>query len=154
MNILEKFFKADSTDFGNLILRLALGSVMFPHGAQKLLGLFGGPGFSGTINFFIEQMHFPWIIAFLIIIGESIGSVLLVLGLLTRFSALGIGLIMTGAMMIVHLKYGFFMNWFGTQKGEGIEYFIFAISITLVLSIKGAGAFSLDNLIFNKIKKI
>ena len=125
---------------------------MFPHGAQKLLGWFGGSGFPKTIGFFTEHMGLPWIIAFLVIIGESIGSLCLIMGFLTRFSAFGIGLTMLGAAYMVHWKYGFFMNWFGNQEGEGIEYFILIISIAIALIIKGGGKFSLDSL-FLKDKK-
>lgn len=152
MEILKKLFQTNSNDYAGLILRLALGIVMFPHGAQKLFGWYGGYGFSSTIGFFTEQMHFPWIIAFLVIMAESIGAVLLILGLLTRFSAFGIGLTMFGAMLMVHWKYGFFMNWFGKQEGEGIEYFILLLSIAIALIIKGAGSLSLDDLISKKIK--
>ena len=83
-----------------LVARLALGIVFFPHGAQKLLGWFGGGGFSGTIGAF-TQGGMPWLVALLVILGESLGSISLILGFMSRFCAFGIGCIMLGAIAIV-----------------------------------------------------
>jgi putative oxidoreductase len=127
-----------------LILRVALGIVMLPHGAQKLLGWFGGFGFSGTMGFFTQQMHLPWIVAFLIIIGESFGSMGLIIGFLTRVAAFGVLLIMVGAISLVHWPNGFFMNWSGKQAGEGFEYHLLAIAMSVVLLLYGAGKWSVD----------
>ena len=112
-----------ATDDGwaGLILRLTLGIVMFPHGAQKLLGWYGGFGFTGTLGFFTGTMHLPWLIAFLVIIGEFFGSLGLLVGFLTRFSAASLGVIMLGAISLVHWPHGFFMNWGGKQGGEGYD---------------------------------
>jgi putative oxidoreductase len=140
--MLNSIFKTDD-DFAIFIARLALGIVILPHGLQKLLGLFGGPGFSGTVNFFVQQ-GVPSVIAFLIIIGESFGSLGLIIGFLSRLAALGITLIMLGAIFLVHFPNGFFMNWFGAQKGEGFEFHILAIGLGLVVLIKGAGKWSVD----------
>ncbi len=141
------------TDDGwsGLILRLTLGLVMWPHGAQKLLGWYGGFGFSGTMGFFTEQMHFPWIVAFLVIIGESFGSLALLAGFLTRFAAASIGVIMLGAISMVHWPHGFFMNWFGKQQGEGYEYHLLVIGISIALLITGGGKWSLDRLISHRL---
>jgi putative oxidoreductase len=137
--------------WAGLILRLTLGLVMFPHGAQKLLGWYGGFGFSGTMGFFTETMHLPWLVAFLVIIGESFGSVALLGGLLTRFTAASLGVIMLGAISMVHLPHGFFMNWFGKQAGEGYEYQLLVIGIGLALLITGAGKWSVDKVIAERI---
>ena len=134
-----------------LILRLTLGLVMFPHGAQKLLGWYGGFGFSGTMGFFTETMHLPWLIALLVIIGESFGSVALLLGLLTRFTAASLAVIMVGAIVTTHMPNGFFMNWFGKQAGEGYEYHLLVIGIGLALLITGAGKWSVDRVVAEKI---
>ncbi|HNI19105.1 MAG TPA: DoxX family protein, partial [Nitrospira sp.] len=115
------FFKTDDS-WAGLILRVVLGGVIFAHGAQKLLGWYGGFGFEGTMGFFTQKMGFPWLVAFLVIIGESIGSLGLIAGLLTRFTAASFVVIMLGAIVTVHLPQGFFMNWFGQQTGEGFEY--------------------------------
>jgi putative oxidoreductase len=131
-------------DLSLLILRLTLGGVMLPHGAQKLLGWYGGFGFNGTIGSFTQQMGLPWIVAFLIIIGESFGSVGLIVGFLTRIAAFGILLIMIGAIVLVHWPHGFFMNWFGKQAGEGYEYHLLAAGISLVLLLYGGGRWSVD----------
>ncbi len=149
---MKAFFQTDDS-WSGLILRLTLGLVMFPHGAQKLLGWYGGFGFDGTLGFFTEKMGIPWIIAFLIIMGESFGSLGLIVGFLTRFSAASIGVIMLGAITLVHLQNGFFMNWFGKQAGEGYEYHLLVLGISIALTIIGAGRWSVDQQIAQRIKK-
>jgi len=149
---MKAFFQTDDSWTG-LILRLTLGIVMFPHGAQKVLGWYGGFGFDGTMGFFTQTMGLPWIIAFLIIIGEFFGSLGLLVGLLTRFSAASIGVIMLGAITMVHLQNGFFMNWFGKQPGEGYEYHLLVLGIAIALTIIGAGRWSVDQQIAQRIVK-
>ena len=149
---MKAFFQTDDSWTG-LILRLTLGIVMFPHGAQKVLGWYGGYGFSGTLGFFTDTMHLPWIIAFLIIIGEFFGSLGLLVGFLTRFSAASIGVIMLGAITLVHWPNGFFMNWFGKQAGEGYEYHLLVLGISIALTIIGAGRWSVDQQIAQRIAK-
>lgn len=149
---MKAFFQTDD-GWSGLILRLTLGLVMLPHGAQKLLGMFGGFGFDGTIGFFTEKMGIPWIIAFLIIMGEFFGSLGLITGFLTRFSAASIGVIMVGAITMVHLPHGFFMNWFGKQAGEGYEYHLLVLGIAIALTIVGAGRWSVDQQIAQRIAK-
>ncbi|HUB02926.1 MAG TPA: DoxX family protein [Terriglobales bacterium] len=134
---------ATSDDVTLTILRIVLGVVFFAHGAQKMLGWFGGYGFHGTMSFF-EHLGFPAPVAFLIICTEFFGGLGLIVGLLTRIPALGIGVEMIGALLIVHLPNGFFMNWYGNQKGEGFEYHLLVIAIAAVLLIRGGGAFSAD----------
>ncbi len=148
---MRRMFETDDA-WSGLILRLTLGIVMFPHGAQKLLGWYGGHGFAGTLGFFTEQMHFPWIVAFLVIIGESFGSVGLLIGLLTRFTAASLAVIMLGAVTMVHWPHGFFMNWFGKQAGEGFEYHLLVIGISMALIITGGGKWSADGVIATKFK--
>jgi putative oxidoreductase len=129
------------------ILRLVLGIVFFFHGAQKMLGWFGGYGFSGTMNFFTHNMGIPAVFAFLAIAAEFFGSLGLILGLLTRVAASGIIVNMVVAIVLVHHANGFFMNWFGNQKGEGYEYHLLTIAVALAIVIRGAGAFSIDRMI-------
>jgi putative oxidoreductase len=134
------------TDGGaaGLILRLTLAIVIFPHGAQKALGWFGGGGFSGTVDFFSSQLGIPAAIAVLVIAAEFLGSLGLLFGFLTRICALGIGAVMLGAVFMVHLPNGFFMNWMGTQQGEGFEYHLLVLGIVLALLVTGGGAASVD----------
>jgi putative oxidoreductase len=129
-----------------LVLRLTLAVVMFPHGAQNLLGWFGGHGFRGTMAFFTKS-GIPAPLAFLAIMAEFLGPIGLALGLLTRVAALGLGVVMLVAALTVHGKHGFFMNWYGTQPGEGYEYHLLALGIALALVIGGGGAWSVDALI-------
>jgi putative oxidoreductase len=103
------------------------------------------------MGFFTETMHLPWLVAFLVIIGESFGSVALLAGLLTRFTAASLGVIMLGAITMVHLPNGFFMNWFGKQAGEGYEYHLLVIGIGLALLVTGAGKWSVDKVIAERI---
>jgi putative oxidoreductase len=149
---MKALFQTDDSWTG-LVLRLTLGLVMFPHGAQKLLGWYGGFGFSGTMGFFTETMHMPWIIAFLVIVGEFFGSLGLIVGLLTRFTAASFIVIMLGAITTAHIQNGFFMNWSGKQPGEGYEYHLLAIGIGLALVLTGAGKWSVDGLIAEKVER-
>jgi len=126
-----------------LLVRLALGGVMLPHGLQKTLGLFGGPGFSGMMGLFTSQ-GMPAMLAFLVILSESAGSLGLIVGLLTRVAAFGCAAVMLGAIGMVHWQNGFFMNWFGKQAGEGFEYHLLALGMALALLIGGGGKWSFD----------
>lgn len=138
-------------DVSLLILRLVAGVVMFPHGAQKMLGWFGGYGFAGTMHFFTSVMHIPPLFAVLAILAEFFAPILLIVGGLTRLAALGFAIDMLVAVIVVHAaNNGFFMNWTGQQKGEGIEYFIYAIGVPLALVVSGAGRYSLDALFAGK----
>jgi putative oxidoreductase len=127
-----------------LLLRLALGLVFFPHGAQKVLGWFGGYGFSATLGFFTGTLHIPAILAILAIAAEFLGSIALIVGAFTRVAAFGIATNMIVAVLAVHAQFGFFMNWSGAQKGEGIEFHFLALGIAIVLIISGGGMFSVD----------
>ncbi|TGK86986.1 DoxX family protein [Leptospira noumeaensis] len=139
-----------SGDIIPLILRITAFVVIFPHGAQKLLGWFGGYGFKGTYGFFTGQLKFPGILAVLIILGESFGSVFLLVGFFTKFAAASIAIIMIGAAIIAHRHNGFFINWNGNQKGEGYEFHILATGLLIALVVGGAGVYSVD---FNLIGK-
>ena len=133
-----------SDDYAITVARLVLGMVFFAHGAQKMLGWFGGYGFTGTMNFFTQMMHIPAPFAFLAICAEFFGGLGLIVGLLGRVAAFGIAMNMLVAILMVHIHYGFFVNWYGQQKGEGFEYHLLAIALALVVMIKGAGALSID----------
>lgn len=133
-------------DWVPALLRIALGGVMFPHGAQKLLGWFGGYGFVGTMDF-LTGMGMPTVVAFLVIMGESLGALALMLGFLTRFCAFSLTLIMVGAIGLVHWQNGFFMNWGGQAAGEGFEYHLLMVALGVVLMVRGGGSWSLDGLL-------
>ncbi len=134
-----------------LALRLVLGIVILPHGAQKLLGWFGGYGYRGTMGFFTGTLRIPYAFGLLAIVAESFGALALIAGLLTRPAALGIGVVMAVAALTSHRRNGFFMNWFGNQVGEGYEYFILAGGIALVLALAGGGTYSLDALLAGQL---
>jgi len=126
------------------LLRLVLGFVFFAHGAQKVLGWFGGFGFRATLGFFTQMMHIPAPLAVLAIAAEFLGGIGLVLGFLGRVAAFGIFCNMVVAIVLVHRHFGLFANWAGNQKGEGIEYHVLAIVICLAIMIRGSGALSID----------
>ena len=141
---MKKLLATNSENTSALIARLALGIVVFAHGAQKLFGWFGGYGFSGTMGFLTGTAHLPSFMAVLVILIESIGAVFILAGFLTRIAALGVALQFLGVMFIVHWQNGFFMNWYGNQKGEGIEFFLLLISLSVILLITGGGKASID----------
>ncbi len=130
-----------------LILRLTAGLVMLPHGAQLLLGWFGGYGFEGTMNYFTTAEGLPWIVGFLVIMIQFFGSLMLVLGFFTRLNALAMFGIVVG-MIFSHTDYGFFMNWFGNQKGEGFEFHLLLLGICAGSMFLGSGKYSLDQKLF------
>jgi putative oxidoreductase len=133
-----------------LILRIALGLVIFPHGAQKLFGWFGGYGFNGTMGFFTETMGIPYIFALLAIIAESFGALGLIIGLTTRVAAFGVGVTIGVAALMAHVQHGFFMNWSGQQAGEGFEFHLLVVGMALALIISGGGKWSVDSLLVKK----
>ena len=151
MAIFTKYLFQTNASFSYWIPRVILGCVMFPHGAQKLFGWFGGFGFTNTMTYFTETAGLPWVIALLIIMGESLGSLGLIMGFFTRLSALGLICIMVGAIITVHIPNGLFMNWFGKQAGEGFEYHLLVIGISIPLLISGGGKYSVDGLINKRI---
>jgi putative oxidoreductase len=147
-----KFLFKTEDSWTGLVLRLGLGLVMFPHGAQKVLGWFGGHGFSATMEMFTGMMHVPVVFALLAVLAESAGSIGLITGCLTRVAAFGILCNMMVAIFMVHLPNGFFMNWTGKQAGEGFEYHILAIAIAIVLILVGGGKWSVDRAIASRIR--
>jgi putative oxidoreductase len=150
--MLNKILRTDN-DIATAIVRLALGVVFFAHGAQKLLGWFGGYGFTGTMGFFTRVMHIPTVFAFLAIAAEFFGGLGLIFGFLTRIAAIGVLSNMIVAIALVHSQFGFFMNWTGTQKGEGYEYHLVILAVTVLLIIRGAGALSLDGPLSSPAKR-
>ncbi len=151
---MEQLLQLFETDDGwdKTILRLAAGGVMLPHGAQKLLGWFGGYGFNGTMGFFTDTMGMPWIMGFTVIMVEFFASLALLAGAFTRLAALGIAVVMTGAVAVAHWQNGFFMNWANKNEGEGFEYHLLMFGICVALLIGGGGKASLDRVIFQRLK--
>ena len=128
---------------GLTVLRLVFGFVFFAHGAQKMLGWFGGSGYSATMNHF-EHSGIPALFAFLAIAAEFFGGIGLIIGLLGRLAAFGIACNMSVAIGKVHGANGLFMNWTGSKQGEGFEYHLLALAIAAAIMIHGSGALSLD----------
>jgi len=150
--VLDRWSSTDSSRWELLVLRLVLSFVMWPHGAQKALGWFGGFGFAGTQSYFVETLGMPWLLGLLVIGIEFVGPVLLALGLATRAVALGFAAIMVGAVTVGgHLQHGFFLDWFGNQAGQGIEYHLLMVAGTVVLVVAGGGPAALDSIVLQRI---
>lgn len=126
------------------VIRVVLGIVLFAHGAQKLLGWFGGYGFSGTMGFFTGTLQLPYIVALLVILIEFFGALFLITGFAARYAAIGVFFLFVGIIFTAHKDSGFFMNWNGDKKGEGFEYHLLVLAMSLAVIINGAGAFSAD----------
>lgn len=133
-----------SNDWSLLFLRVVLAAVLWPHGAQKVLGWFGGHGFEGTMGYLTNTIGAPAPLAVLAIAVEFLGPLALVAGFLTRPVAAGVVGVMAVAVAAVHAPNGFFMNWSGAQAGEGFEYHILMAAIAVVLLVRGGGPASVD----------
>jgi len=129
------------------VLRLVLGVVFFAHGAQKVLGWFGGAGYSGTVSYLTGRLGIPEVLAVIAILAEFLGGIGLIFGFLSRIAAFGIVVDMAVALLRVHLHNGFFMNWAGNKAAEGFEFHLLAIAIALTVMVRGAGAVSLDRVL-------
>jgi putative oxidoreductase len=138
-------------DWIETLIRITLGVIFFAHGAQKLFGWFGGVGLKDTMRTMHQFLGLPIPVAFLAIATEFFGGAGLMVGLLSRVAALGIGVTMVAAILMVHGRYGLFLNWFGDRKGHGFEYHLLAIALAAVIIARGAGAVSLDRLLYRSI---
>ena len=143
---MKKLFFSTSDTWSPLFLRIMLGIVFFAHGGQKLLGWFGGYGFQGSMAYFTNTVGLPWIIGFAVIIIEFFGALALLAGLATRLWSLAFVFLNLGIVFSSHYEY-FFMNWYGSQKVEGYEYFLLAIGMAVSLVFSGAGKYSIDRLL-------
>ena len=138
-------------DWVTTIVRIVLGVIFFAHGAQMALGWFGGAGLQSTVRTFRENLRIPAPLALLSVAAEFLGGLGLIVGLLSRIAAFGIAIVMSVALLVVHRKFGFFMNWFGEKQGHGIEYHVLVLALALTVMIKGAGAFSLDQVLYQHV---
>jgi putative oxidoreductase len=145
--MLWNLFSTDR-DWTLTAIRLILGVIFFAHGAQKMLGWFGGAGLKETMRTMHEYVHVPVALAFLAVSSEFFGGLALIVGLLSRVAAIGIGITMLSAIVTVHGRYGLFMNWPGDRKGHGIEYHLLVIALVIAIVVGGSGAASLDRLLF------
>jgi putative oxidoreductase len=138
---------ATNSDLTGFITRLTIGLVMFPHGAQKVFGWFGGPGYANEMKFFMETLHIPWLVALAVIIIEFFGSISLIIGFASRLWAVAMIFLFIGIIFMEHVDHGFFMNWYGNQKGEGYEYHLLIIGLSLATLTCGGGKYSIDRIL-------
>jgi putative oxidoreductase len=129
------------------LIRIVAGGVMLPHGMQKMFGWNGGAGFTRTMQNFTHGLGLPAWLVFLVIMAEFFGALGMILGLFSRIAAFSILADMIGAALLVNRHSGFFMNWSGTHKGEGIEYHLLMGAMSLTIMIWGGGAFSIDRVL-------
>jgi putative oxidoreductase len=146
MNRMKWFFQSGN-HAGGLIARITLALVILPHGLQLLLGWFGGYGFTASMEYFTSTVRLPWLVGFLVILLQSFGALFLLAGFATRPLALATIFLFAGMIFTAHLEFGFFMNWYGTQKGEGFEFHLLVIGLALLLFLDGAGKYSFDSLL-------
>ena len=143
LNIMTTLLSSGN-DWTGLILRLTAGLIIFPHGAQHLLGWFGGFGYKGFMNFLTETHHLPWLVAVSVILIEFFGSLFLIAGLGSRLWAIAMIVLMLGIIFSSHIQHGFFMNWVGSQNGEGYEFHLLVIGLCIAIFLNGSGKLSLD----------
>ena len=143
---MKQFLFYTDDNLVGIILRVTIGLIMFPHGAQKMFGLFGGYGFKATTAFLTQTVGLPWLIAVLIILVEAVGSLCLIAGFGSRLWAVLLFAVMIGAISTTCYANGFFMNWSGNQKGEGFEYHLLVIGLCMAVFVSGSGRYSLDQL--------
>ncbi len=131
---------ATSPTWFTLPIRLALAAVMIAHGAQKVLGSFGGSGFNkfiaGTTPFGFMRPAWLWLAA--AALAELVGGVFVGIGLLTRVGAFFIACVMLTAVVGVHWTGGFFAG------NRGYEYPLSLLAMALALLIAGGGQASVD----------
>jgi putative oxidoreductase len=142
---------ATDADLGPAIARVALGLVMFPHGAQKVLGWFGGYGLAGTYGFMTTKLGIPGLFALLAIAAEFLGALALIAGVGSRIAAFGIAMVMIVAALMVHVSNGFFMNWTGAQGGEGFEYHLLALALAAIVLVRGGGKGAIDRVLASRL---
>ena len=132
--------------WGPTFLRLSMGGVFIAHGAQKLFGVWGGPGLTGTADFFTALgLPAPFLLAVIVALVETAGGALLVVGAYTLWVAIALIIEMGVAIWKVHFAGGFFINWTLTPGvGHGYEFNLVLITALLCLIFTGAGALSVD----------
>ncbi|HEU4471841.1 MAG TPA: DoxX family protein [Flavisolibacter sp.] len=153
MNTLQRLIRTEN-NLNWFLLRVPLGIVMLAHGLQKAFGWFKGFGWKGSMDYFTGFVGLPYWLGVVVILIESAGALLLILGLGGRINAALMIIVMAGAFFVDHLSNGFFMNWGGQARGEGYEFDILFVSMALVLVINGSGKYSLDRLIMNRGGKL
>ncbi len=143
--MLQKILKTDN-NFAGTLLRIGLAITILPHGYQYL------NDFSNILDILETHYGLPNFIGFLVILIESFVALFLLFGVFTRVSALLLGIVLLGAGYF-HLDQGFFINWFGTQTGEGYQFHLLYVLAAAASVIIGGGKFSVDRILQNKLLK-
>jgi putative oxidoreductase len=127
---------------GLLLLRIAVGSIMAAHGAQKLFGWWGGPGMSGTAGICSSLAYrSPFLMAWALALSELGGGLSLATGFLTPLGAFAVTVVMLNAVYLVHWSKGFF------NGNGGYEFNLLIAASSVELAAIGPGRFSIDHAI-------
>lgn len=143
----------DLESISQMIIRFSIAIVMWPHGAQLMLGIFGGSGYSSTMDYFTNVMQLPYLIGIMVIFLQFFGSIFILVGLFTRITSLLMAIVTIGMIFSGHIEHGFFMNWFNIQKGEGFEFHLLLLGLCLALLFARQYRFSLDYSLFGNNPK-
>ncbi|HLO83362.1 MAG TPA: DoxX family protein [Chitinophagaceae bacterium] len=151
MKQLSYFFKTDEHVSG-LIARITMAIVILPHALQMIFGWFGGYGFGSTMNYLTQVEQLPWLVGVMVIMLQSVGTLLLLFGFMGRFFAASMIILFIGMIVTSHAHHGFFMNWYGKQEGEGFEYHLLVIGLATTVLLNGSGSFSLDAMLSKVVR--
>ena len=146
MGSLLRAMMVTSDDRIPMLARLALGIVILPHGAQNLFGWFGGPGIDGALGSYAAN-GIPPFLGWIALVAQFFGGVALVIGFMGRVAAFAIAVVLIAAVITLHWSVGFFMDWNGQLQGEGFEFHILAVTLALIVLIRGSGALSIDRVL-------
>lgn len=150
--MLKRLVRTDD-NLAILFVRVSLAAVIWAHGAQKVLGWWGGKGPGVTMDFFERLWGIPPAVTVLVMLAEFVGPVLLAVGFLGRFAALSVGMVMVGAVYFDTWKWGFFMNWYGQPRGEGFELHVLVLGMVAALLVQGSGRWSVDRLLTRRLEE-
>ncbi|HEX2091351.1 MAG TPA: DoxX family protein [Longimicrobiaceae bacterium] len=150
--MLKRLIHTDD-DLATFVIRVTLGLVVAAHGAQKLLGWFGGHGPAETTEMFQRAFGIPVALGWMVVLSDSLGALALVLGIFGRLAAAGTGLVMLGAIYFVHGRWGFFMNWYTQPRGEGFEFHLLALAMVIAILIRGSGRWSVDRVLTRRLEE-
>lgn len=145
MNALLNKITGSQAGYAALALRIPIAIIFIAHGAQKLFGLFGGYGLTGTGQFMESIGLAPgFVMALFAGSAEFFGGLLILIGLLTRPAAIVLTITMLVAIFTVHFSNGLFL------ANNGYEFGLALLAASLSLAFSGAGRLAVDNLIHNR----
>jgi putative oxidoreductase len=143
MKLMTKLYTNDSTVV--MLMRIVLGIIFFAHGAQKVLGWYGGQGLATTVENF-SKTGIPPVLAYMSAFTEFLGGLFIILGFLTRIFSAGLVINMAVAIFHVHISKGLF------SYNGGFEFPLSLLTLSLCIFLIGPGSMSIDSLLFRSKK--